>query len=989
MTIEAWISPSQVTSGKPVVEWAVGGNYAVHFWVPGTATGTLYANIFGTDNNNHIIESPAGMITANVFQHIAVTYDKASGNAQLFVNGALVQQASLGSFTPSTATDLYLGYRPSTSPFGPLTFQGLIDEVAIYSRALSSNEIQAVYQAGHAGKCITPQPPQIILQPTNQTVPAGDWTTLSSMALGTSPLSYFWYFNGTNLPSATNASLALTNIQVSQGGTYFVQVTNAYGNVTSSVAVLTVKSIPNCTIPPAGLISWWPADGDASDSVGSNSGTLFGNAAFVPGFVRQAIALDGTNGYMQVPDAPSLNPPFALSIEAWFYLVSFSGTGPRYLVCKDDDGSNREYLINLVPGPSGQPVCRAHVGLPGGYTYITGTNAIQFGTWTHVAETYDGAVLRLYVNGSLDSSLVATGGVKNTTQTLRLGRGTPGYFFNGLIDEVSLYNRALSSAEIQNIYNARAAGKCHVPVAPFVISQPTNQTVTLGSNAVMSITAGGSVPLSYQWIFNGTPLSGATRSSLQFPSIQTSNAGVYSVIVSNATGFVVSSTNAVLTLIYPPAPIRITGTNGVSAGIVTLTVSIAANGIENALGFSLNFDATKLTYVGSVVGSGAPGAVLLANTSQTNSGRVGLAVALPPGASLNPGTQQIAQVTFLAAPLTNFASTPVSFGDSPTIRQLLDGLVNPLSATFGGAATVNISPAGFEGDLFPRPNGDQTISLADWLLMGRYVARLDYPTNTSEFQRADCAPRATLGDGTIRVSDWVQLGRYAFGLDLWSPAGGPTNELFVPVAGPSATRVVTAGALALLPGRTAKVSINLAAQGNENALAFSLSFDARVVFNGAALGPDGAGMTLFVNTNQTASGKIGFAMALGAGAKLAPGPKEILDLTFTASPSAMGSFSPGWADAPVTREISDAAALVLPASYANGFIPSLSISRLGTNVILSWPVSSSGFVLQEANGALTSGGVWTNVPAIPVISNSDNSVTLPLEVGPTFYRLSQ
>jgi len=61
------------------------------------------------------------------------------------------------------------------------------------------------------------------------------------------------------------------------------------------------------------------------------------------------------------------------------------------------------------------------------------------------------------------------------------------------------------------------------------------------------------------------------------------------------------------------------------------------------------------------------------------------------------------------------------------------------------------------------------------------VAGLDVPTNGSEFQRADCAPRSTLGDGAITIADWVQVGRYMTGLDPLTPAGGPTSA--VPVSG--------------------------------------------------------------------------------------------------------------------------------------------------------------------------------------------------------------
>jgi hypothetical protein len=83
-------------------------------------------------------------------------------------------------------------------------------------------------------------PPIITSQPTNQTVTAGGTATFNVTATGTLPLSYQWNFNGTNVVGATNTTLTLTNVQVSQSGNYAVLVTNAYGSALSSNAMLAV-----------------------------------------------------------------------------------------------------------------------------------------------------------------------------------------------------------------------------------------------------------------------------------------------------------------------------------------------------------------------------------------------------------------------------------------------------------------------------------------------------------------------------------------------------------------------------------------------------------------------------------------------------------------------------------------------------------------------------------------------------------------------------
>ena len=122
----------------------------------------------------------------------------------------------------------------SSECIGTRYFKGLIDEVDFFNRALSASEIAAIYNAGVAGKCVTLIPPFISVEPTNQTVISGADVTFSAVAGGTAPLSYQWRFNGTNLTGATATVLTLTNVQVSQSGSYTLVVSNVAGSITSA-----------------------------------------------------------------------------------------------------------------------------------------------------------------------------------------------------------------------------------------------------------------------------------------------------------------------------------------------------------------------------------------------------------------------------------------------------------------------------------------------------------------------------------------------------------------------------------------------------------------------------------------------------------------------------------------------------------------------------------------------------------------------------------
>ena len=167
--------------------------------------------------------------------------------------------------------------------------KAIVDELSIYNRALSTAEIQAIYNAGSSGKCVADTPPTIITQPATQTVIEGHNVAFDVVAAGTQPLSYQWNRNGNGLPGATNSSLALTNVQFGQAGTYTVVVTNIAGSVLSSNAVLTVNPPPPCAPPPLGLVSWWQGESNAVDSIGGNSGTLVGGVEFCPGAGRTGV----------------------------------------------------------------------------------------------------------------------------------------------------------------------------------------------------------------------------------------------------------------------------------------------------------------------------------------------------------------------------------------------------------------------------------------------------------------------------------------------------------------------------------------------------------------------------------------------------------------------------------------------------------------------------------------------------------------------------
>ena len=224
----------------------------------------------------------------------------------------------------------------------------------------------------------------------------------------------------------------------------------------------TLAFVP-CVQPPSGLVSWWPGEGNASDIIGGNNGTLQGGVTFGPGLVGRAFSFDGVDDYISVPNHGSLNPQ-TITVDAWFYATGISGQQFPPIVKKADANGGYAFEINQNDNQ-----LRFWVYVSGIGWQSSAPAPISPNTWYHAAGTYDGSNIRVYVNGQPQGAPTSvTGTIAPASNPLNIGRdpSNPLRFFKGLIDEVEIYNRALSADEIAAIYNAGSAGKCRPCIAP-------------------------------------------------------------------------------------------------------------------------------------------------------------------------------------------------------------------------------------------------------------------------------------------------------------------------------------------------------------------------------------------------------------------------------------------------------------------------------------------------------------------------------------------
>ncbi len=215
------------------------------------------------------------------------------------------------------------------------------------------------------------------------------------------------------------------------------------------------------TIELSGLAGWWKldeADGTkAADSAGNNHAAMLrGNARWQPsaGKLGGAIALDGDNSYLEVADESAFDFVSGVTVAAWIKVNAFDK--PWQAIVTKGDGAWRIQRNNETDML--EFACTG-LQIPGGNQYgsLFGAKAIAPGEWRHVAGVYDGNKMYIYVDGALDTSQEAMGLIGLDDEPVLIGENAQqrGRFFNGLIDDVRVYNYGLAEAQIRQLFEGK------------------------------------------------------------------------------------------------------------------------------------------------------------------------------------------------------------------------------------------------------------------------------------------------------------------------------------------------------------------------------------------------------------------------------------------------------------------------------------------------------------------------------------------------------
>jgi len=223
--------------------------------------------------------------------------------------------------------------------------------------------------------------------------------------------------------------------------------------------------------PPTnlGLVGYWSMNEGsgsfAGDSSGNkNTGTLTNGPTWVDGKRGKALSFDGSDDYVNVASSTSSNITNAITISGWINVGNGTGTKEPIFESISGHASTNRMLVVTGGANNNRITIQFDIGGDNNNWYSSGT--ITRNTWIHIVYTFNGSLERFYINGVFNSQNSKSGTIAAGIEAMKIGWSeseSPDEYFNGLIDDVRIYNRALSATEIQALYKSGAAKRAQGP----------------------------------------------------------------------------------------------------------------------------------------------------------------------------------------------------------------------------------------------------------------------------------------------------------------------------------------------------------------------------------------------------------------------------------------------------------------------------------------------------------------------------------------------
>jgi len=517
-SIEFWMKANSANSCSNSNEVIVGrddSSSQLHWWV-GIGCGS-WANggaafVLGDNDGGGDILGVVGTtdLTDGSWHHIVAVRDGSTNENRIYVDGTAEasESATYSAGFDSLTAALNIGWIHLSHGFH---FDGIADEVAVYDRALSTDGIRQHYNEGLAGRWYcqggtyapiivsTPVTEATVGRPYIYDVEAAG-NPLPTYALITHP-------NGMTIDPASG--LISWTPTVAQEGNHDVEVeaNNSEGSATQNFTVVAHEG----TLCPTDMLAYWKLDETSGttyyDFYDGHDGECAGDCPDpATGHINGGQVFSSTTG-IDVPADEDFDwgAGDSFSIEFWMRRPG-TPTGNEVIVGRDDSATNLHWWVGVGQWV-GNVAAFCLYETDGTGTCLTGEKVVTGGDWHHIAAVRDAAAneLRIYVDGEEDGLVEPpsySAGFDSMTAALNIGwlNLNPYFHFEGIADEVALYDRALSATEIQQHYDndgGDGPGYCIYP--DITVSKMANPSVVYLGNMVTytyTVTSPGDAPLS-------------------------------------------------------------------------------------------------------------------------------------------------------------------------------------------------------------------------------------------------------------------------------------------------------------------------------------------------------------------------------------------------------------------------------------------------------------------------------------------------------------
>jgi hypothetical protein len=258
-------------------------------------------------------------------------------------------------------------------------------------------------------------------------------------------------------------------------------------------ANVTYSQVPNY-VPTIGLVGWWPLNGNGNDVSGNgNNGTVNGAISTTDRLNVTNSAYSFNGNYIEVPNSPNINPINNLSISTWVFLNQYVNN--QNFVSKDYSTFTQpltSYTLKMGDNSSINSKAQIQLSINGTKIVLQSLNNIPLSQWCNIVGTYDGIKMRIYINGILDNFLSVSGNIGSYATNLNFGRWSLGasngdpQFLNGKLDDIGIWNRALTQTEITALYTSALSSESFTNTSSFQLyPNPANDFMQFKSTEMV------------------------------------------------------------------------------------------------------------------------------------------------------------------------------------------------------------------------------------------------------------------------------------------------------------------------------------------------------------------------------------------------------------------------------------------------------------------------------------------------------------------------